>query len=419
MYLTEVVSAQKRGEARGITSICSAHPWVLKTAMQGQGILLIESTCNQVNQFGGYTGMNPKGFVHSIAKKNQFPIEKIILGGDHLGPSVWQTEPVVHAMNKSKDMIREYVLAGYEKIHLDCSMRLADDPEGALDPEVSTQRAVELVKVAETCNMDGRLPLLYVTGTEVPIPGGSQEYEDNVVITKVENVNQTIEMMHHEFKKQGLESAWDRVIAVVVQPGVEFGDDFVLPYDAHKVESLKKFIETQQMIYEAHSTDYQSRNALSEMVHDHFAILKVGPALTYAFREAVFSLAKMENEFVPEEQRSNIMQVVDNAMLKNPVYWNKYFKGSLEQQAYARKFSLSDRIRYYWSVPEVQAAFEVLLNNLRKNPISGDQIKTFAPAHYDRIAGQKNSITPDVLITTGIQQVLSDYKLACGELTRQ
>jgi tagatose-1,6-bisphosphate aldolase non-catalytic subunit AgaZ/GatZ len=55
--LDEIVRSQKRQEARGIASICSAHPWVLKAAMQGDGLLLIESTCNQVNQFGGYTGM--------------------------------------------------------------------------------------------------------------------------------------------------------------------------------------------------------------------------------------------------------------------------------------------------------------------------------------------------------------------------
>ena len=34
MYLDDIVSAQKRGEARGITSVCSAHPHVLKQTLK-------------------------------------------------------------------------------------------------------------------------------------------------------------------------------------------------------------------------------------------------------------------------------------------------------------------------------------------------------------------------------------------------
>src|SRR3990172_8675323 len=104
MYLDKIVQAQKHGEAKGITSICSAHPWVLKAAMQqNTDILLIEATCNQVNQFGGYTGMTPADFVHyvrGIAMENQFPFGNIILGGDHLGPNVWQNEPADSAIQK-------------------------------------------------------------------------------------------------------------------------------------------------------------------------------------------------------------------------------------------------------------------------------------------------------------------------------
>ena len=131
MYLDEIVKAQKQGMAKGIVSICSAHPWVLKVAMQEtEGPLLIEATCNQVNQFGGYTGMKPVnfvGYVRKIAKENNFPFENVILGGDHLGPSVWQSESAESAMEKSEHLIRDYVEAGFVKIHIDCSMPLGDD----------------------------------------------------------------------------------------------------------------------------------------------------------------------------------------------------------------------------------------------------------------------------------------------------
>jgi len=154
MYLDDLVAAQKRGEPRGIVSICSAHPWVLKAAMQeDMGPLLIEATCNQVNQFGGYTGMTPADFVRyvrEIARESHYPFENIILGGDHLGPSVWKNEPAEAALSKAEALIRDYVEAGFVKIHLDCSMRLADDPEGAIDVDVSASRTARLARVAES-----------------------------------------------------------------------------------------------------------------------------------------------------------------------------------------------------------------------------------------------------------------------------
>jgi D-tagatose-1,6-bisphosphate aldolase subunit GatZ/KbaZ len=416
MYLNEIVSAQKRGEARGITSICSAHPWVLKAAMQENEILLIESTCNQVNQFGGYTGMTPAGFVQfvrGIATENDFPFENIILGGDHLGPNVWQNETADLAMQKSAVMIKDYIQAGFQKIHLDCSMPLADDSEGALDPDISAQRAAFLAKIAEASRIDSDAPPLYVIGTEVPIPGGAKEYEEGVRVTKVEDVQQTIEITHRAFIDEGLESAWERVIAVVVQPGVEFGDDFVLEYDPIKAKHLTRYIANQSMVYEAHSTDYQTQTALGNLVRDHFAILKVGPALTFAFREAIFNLATMENELFPEGRRSNLIQEIDKVMVQNPEHWQKYLHGTSEQLTFARKYSLSDRIRYYWPYPQAQVAIQKMLKNLHEKPLPISLLSQFANKQYEYVRENKTSLIPEELIVEKIQEVLQKYRSAC------
>ena len=92
---------------------------------------------------------------------------------------------------------------------------------------------------------------------------------------------------------------------MVVQPGVEFGDEFVHDYRAESAQDLVKLIEGYpNLVYEAHSTDYQTRQNLAHLVRDHFAFLKVGPALTFAFREAVFALVHMENELIAASLRS-------------------------------------------------------------------------------------------------------------------
>jgi D-tagatose-1,6-bisphosphate aldolase subunit GatZ/KbaZ len=414
MYLDEIVKAQKNGEAKGIVSICSAHTWVLNAAMQDTtGILLIEATCNQVNQFGGYTGMNPVGFVRyvrKIAQENNFPFENIILGGDHLGPSVWQLESAESAMEKAERLIQDYVKAGFLKIHLDCSMPLGNDPQGALDVKRSAERTARLVKVAEQV---GNEHLRYVIGTEVPIPGGATEHEEDVIVSKVKNIQETIAITHEALLNQGLEDAWNRVIAVVVQPGVEFGDDFILPYRPDNAKELSNFIATQPLIFEAHSTDYQTPKALKNLVRDHFAILKVGPGLTFALREAIFALAMMENELIPIQSRSNIISVLEDVMVKKPEHWVKYYHGDAHEQAFKRKYSLSDRIRYYWAEPKVQRALGIMIMNLNQQPLPITLLKQYAPdlLKIDNIA---DISTPKGVIITKVKNVLDDYNQACN-----
>ena len=416
MYLDEILVAQKRGEAKGIASVCSAHPIVLKETLKVSKTFrvlpLIESTCNQVNQFGGYTRMTPKNFVayiRGIAAENEFPFENIILGGDHLGPNVWQNEPAESALDKSKALIRDYVQAGFVKIHLDCSMRLADDPQGALDPEIIARRAAQLAKVAEESVgaelVPAQLPR-YVMGTEVPIPGGATEHEEGVSVTKVEDARETIDAHRKAFYELSLQPAWERVIAIVVQPGLEFGDDFVLPYQPETAKELSRFIESQSMIYEAHSTDYQTREALRNLVRDHFTILKVGPGLTFAFREAVFALAMIEDKMFTKSERSNIIQILDDVMLKYPEHWMKYYRGDKAKQAFKRKYSLSDRARYYWVQPEIQNAFERLMKNL------GDKVLPYSL--LSQFVGETN-LNAEQVIEWKINKVLMDYLTACGE----
>ncbi|HNB52489.1 MAG TPA: D-tagatose-bisphosphate aldolase, class II, non-catalytic subunit [Anaerolineales bacterium] len=412
-----LIAAQKKGEPRGLVSICSAHPWVLKAAMQeGNGTLLLEATCNQVNQFGGYIGMTPMDFVayaRRLAQENAFPLDQLLLGGDHLGPNVWQGEPAASAMPKALDLVRDYVRAGFTKIHLDASMRLADDAPGPLPPEIVARRAAQMVQIAEA-NAPDVDRLRYVIGTEVPVAGGAQQSEESVQVTRVEDVRQTIEITHTAFAQAGMEAAWERVRAVVVQPGVEYGDDFILDYQPDAAHDLATFIETEPgLVYEAHSTDYQTPDALQHLVRDHFAILKVGPALTFALREAVFALSHIEKALFSAEDRANVPQTLEAAMLRQPGYWQKYYSGTLTEQAFKRQYSLSDRIRYYWTAPEVQTAFARLLHNLGAQSVPLSLVSQYFPDLYEAIRVGELPNRADRIILARVEKVLRGYRRAC------
>lgn len=438
--LRQLIATHKSGRSVGIPSICSASRFVLEAAMlqaKADGTpVLIESTSNQVNQFGGYTGQTAAqfaSFVREVAKGVGFPPERVILGGDHLGPNAWQKEPAAVAMPKSLELVRSCILAGYTKIHLDASMRLADDPGGKNTPlaeETITARAVEMAAAAEEAH--GQLPAgspapVYIIGTEVPIPGGEQSGHNVVSVTNVDDARRTIEMTREAFEARKLHAAWERVIGVVVQPGVEFGDATVVEYHREKAAHLRDLIGFYPgLVWEAHSTDYQTPAALRQLVEDHFAILKVGPWLTFALREALFALEDMERALLcsrtlpspapgsGDPGYSDLRITLERAMQANPVYWKSYYSGDESQQRLARQFSFSDRLRYYWPVPEVQQSVARLIQNLEQHPAPLSLLSQYLPTQYAAVREGQIHNTPRALIHHKIMEVVGVYAKACG-----
>jgi D-tagatose-1,6-bisphosphate aldolase subunit GatZ/KbaZ len=424
--ISEIVGKQNMGIPEGIYSACTASDYVIEAVLERTlkigTCALIESTANQVNQYGGYTGMRPvdyRDFVLGIAEKINFPKDKIILGGDHLGPLVWSEEKADEALEKARVLVRDYVLAGFTKIHIDTSMKLGDDDKNSLlDTSVIADRGAYICSEAETAygellkvNPDALAPV-YVIGSEVPIPGGQQEAE-GIQVTKADDFKETIDEFKKAFKKYGIEFAWERVVAMVVQPGVEFGDEMIHEYDrvaaADLIAALRNY---QGIVFEGHSTDYQTAERLKQMVEDGVAILKVGPALTFAERQALFALNHIENElfkYNPEKEPSHFIDALDMAMIKNPVYWKKHYSGSENKIKYSRKYSYSDRCRYYLPSPEVKAAIKQLINNLKTVQIPLTLINQFMPIQYNKIRyGQLNS-DPESLLKDVIINCIDDY----------
>ena len=119
---------------------------------------------------------------------------------------------------------------------------------------------------ADPCAAGGEPPV-YVIGTEVPVPGGAAEALDTLAITTPEAVRATIDTHCGTFTAAGLADAWPRVIAAVVQPGVEFDHRQVVGYAPEKARALSRMIEGRDgLIFEAHSTDYQTPAALKALV---------------------------------------------------------------------------------------------------------------------------------------------------------
>ena len=358
--LFNLARRRQNGLIAGIPSFCCSNRFaieaILEQSKRFDDKVLIEATSNQVNQFGGYIGMKPadfRNYIYQIAD----------------------------------DM-------GYDKNN----------------PDYSTIKA-EFLEY-QSCHPDAVHPV-FIIGSEVPIPGGAQE-EEKMHVTSPDDFVATIESYKYAFAQNGISDLFKYVIAVVVQPGVEFGDGEVHRYNRMDAFGLtEKLREYPDLLFEGHSTDYQSAQSLRQMVEDGIAILKVGPALTFAVRRGLFALAKMEDELIEDaSSRSHFIQVLDDVMVENPKDWKKYYHGSEKYIALARKYSYSDRCRYYMGDTRVQKAIHTLLENLNAVDIPMGMLEQYMPIQFVKVRDGKLSKHPAALVRDCVLVVIEDYNYA-------
>jgi len=421
--IQEIIKSYKSGVHEGIFSCCSANEYVIRAVLRRckhAGLpALIEATANQVNQDRGYTGQTPQDFYRwclELAKNEGFDTSKLILGGDHLGPLTWTKLDETEAMIKAERLISEYVLAGFTKIHIDTSMHLAsDDPALPLSDYTIAARGAKLCAAAEVASEKRRIENpdsfepVYIIGSEVPVPGGTHNHEEFNVTSK-ESFLDTISAFQKEFIENNLSGAWERIVAVVVQPGVEFGEDEVFVYNSEKAKDLCTIIKDKRFVFEGHSTDYQPRPALRELVRDGIVILKVGPALTFALREVLFALENIEKiiQRGPKSKLSNFAEVLETVMLAKPEQWKSHYHGDEDKQKFSRAYSFSDRARYYLPEPVVQEAINRLTANLDK-PAALPLLSQFLPVQYSRVRDGTLENKVDELIIDKIGDCIDDY----------
>lgn len=428
--LKKIVELQKQGKSVGIYSVCSANGYVIEAALKrgksDGSCVLIESTANQCDQNGGYTGMKPldfKNFVLDIANKVGFDPKRLFLGGDHLGPLTFAGMNEAEAMENAEELIRHYVGAGFTKIHIDTSMKVADDdPNTRLSDEVIAKRGARLARVARDTyhklletDPDAIAPV-YIVGSEVPIPGGAVGAVDQgVQVTKVEDFKNTVATFEKAFREQGLDEVWENVIGVVVQPGVEEKDSGCTEYDREKAKDLMASIrEFPNLVFEGHSTDYQTKIKLRELVEDGVGILKVGPALTFAMREGMFALENIEKELLygTDITPSGFQDVLEAEMLKEDKHWRKHYQGNELELRMKRKYSFSDRCRYYMPTPAVEAAKDRLISNLRTLGIPLNLLSQFMPIQYTKVREGLLENDPVALVEDRIINTIDEYLYA-------
>lgn len=420
----ECIELKNRGISKAIPSYCTANMTCIEAILRHyknkDTPFLIEATSNQVNQFGGYTNMTPVDYmtsVYDIADRVGFKRERLMLAGDHLGPLPWADLNAEEAMRQAHTLVREFVLAGYEKIHLDTSIRLKDDPQDMPDELIAErgvalyQTCMEAWKELKARNSEAH-PLSFIIGSEVPPAGGSKNGEP-VKVTSGKALRHTLQMYEQKFREAGIDDAWDSIVGVVVQPGVEYGSFSVRQYrreDARELCSVLKAFP--HLCFEGHSTDFQFPRHLRMLAEDGVLILKVGPAITYAMREALANMCEIERIFINDNARSHFKEILDSVMQAYPKYWEKYYGGADNEKRIQRKFSFLDRSRYYMADQSVRNALKRLEDNINKLDMNPGIIHQYFRNQYDRLYCNNIECNFSSLIFDYIAMQLEEYDLA-------
>ena len=318
--------------------------------------ILIETTSNQINQYGGYTNLRPKQFlkkINIIAKDLKYK-KKIIFGADHLGPLPWKDFEKNKAIKKGKKLFREVVKAGYKKIHIDTGMKLKNDKF------LTKQKIFNRCKsIFDTMNSKSIKNIFFVFGTEVPTAGGENKYDlKNTNINSIKNDIAYYKKLRKNF-------------SLVIEPGLGFTNQKIHKLKMTSCLQKKKISHKKDFTYEAHSCDYQDLSSLKKLLKNNFKFLKVGPELTFNYMNAILKMERIEKLYL-KSKLSKIKKIFSREMDINKTFWKNYYFGNKKKIEYLKFNSYLDRSRYYWNKKKVISSLKILeknINLLNKNLI--------------------------------------------------
>ena len=397
-YLARLMASYKEeSAAQGICLINSSHPLVLRALMRqsrGANVPLFLALNENSQSPAVYAD-----YVKKLAQAEGFPVEQLFLADG------WRDSPVVQARQRVIDCVR----AGFNLIFLNCWDK--DFLGCAEDMTEVAARHVDLCQAAEqAAQSEGSLDSKpwYVLG--MPTWDWNSE--------KLAAYQYAIESA---FKQAGLTNAWQRVVSLNIPMDMGFTDNFACDYQPELGADLKAFYEKEgHLVYYMPHADYQSTQALRDMLADHFALLEIGPMLSFAMREALFALAMIENEWMigkPGAHLSNLIVELDKAMQLNPAHWQAHYTtGNGFDQMLARKYSYQDRSRFYWQEKDVQSAIDQLFKNLSETPPPLTLLRQFMPDLYWPLREGTLENKPEALVIRRIQQAYQPYLVACNQL---
>jgi D-tagatose-1,6-bisphosphate aldolase subunit GatZ/KbaZ len=107
---------------------------------------------------------------------------------------------------------------------------------------------------------------------------------------------------------------------------------------------------------------------------------------------------------------SRIVETLERVMDANPAHWRPYVASDRAERL-TRLYGLSDRIRYYWPEPEVQASLRRLFANVDAARPPPGLVSQFAG---DMLLERTEPTLSERLVAAKVEAVVAKYRRACG-----
>ena len=393
-----------------LPSFCTANFNVIKIliifAKRYNLPILLESTSNQVNQFGGYTGLKPKEFckkINELKKRIKIKNSQVMIGADHLGPLPWKKLNSNTAIKNSKILIKKCVALNYDKIHIDSTIRCKNDKN--LDLNLIRSRSEKIFNNVPKKFIKN---IFFVFGSEVPFAGGGN---NNKIRPSILNNIKTDYLLYNSILKDSNKNRKNK-FSLVIEPGMAFSNSKIILPKLKKFKEKFSFSRKKKISYEAHSTDFQHLKTLKKLVKNNFKFLKVGPELTFYFYHAVKKMEEIELRNF--KQKSNITFELLRAMKNKNKYWKNYYRGEKNKIEFLKLNSYLDRMRYYWDNKYVKKSMVKLFKNINTIPkkvlVKELKLKSSKKKQYNKI----NLSNSDYIIFNFLSPTIEKYYLACN-----
>jgi tagatose-1,6-bisphosphate aldolase non-catalytic subunit AgaZ/GatZ len=102
---------------------------------------------------------------------------------------------------------------------------------------------------------------------------------------------------------------------------------------------------------------------------------------------------------------------MESLMLSQPEYWSRHYAGTEAEKRVLRHYSLSDRIRYYWTSPQARSAVDRLIATMKGQSVPLPLFWQHMP-EAEQFAG--TPLDPEAVVIWRVTQSLATYHAACG-----
>lgn len=384
-HLLQIVRAVRQQIGPAIPAVASVLPDVIAAGLRQareHGLpALIEAPAEEVNQFGGHSGLTPADFaalVQDVAHSHGLDAVPLILGADGLGPGLWPGLDPSAAMTHAERMVADFAAAGFNRLQFH-----------ALDaPGIA-----RLVSVAET-HAPPRHPPVYA------LPAGGDPASS---VTSPEDLAEALTRHEAAFAEADLAGAWRRVHTMSVRFGMGFTPAHVERFDIEQPDQLSAVLRDHDRIaLEAEAVDYQSARVCADLTRRNVAVLKLGPSLSFAWREALYGLSHVH---AWSEGGPHISERMEALMLADPAMWQQDGRGPAGHSRLLRHFGFTDRIRHYWS--KAGAELAALCDSMEASGLHLPLLLQYLPPETLARAARLDLAPAQAILQAQVEQALS------------